>query len=74
MKKAVIIPIYPNPNPPEPYPASEGLRLAKRAIGSLNQLEERDFTLMPSPMLLGDNLALRLRREGMSDLLKGCWI
>jgi len=72
MKMSIIIPINLHPDPPEAHPAVEGLRLAKRAIGSLNQLEEQDFTLAPSPMLLGGNLVLHLRREGVSDLLKGC--
>jgi hypothetical protein len=74
MKKAIIIPMYLSPNPAEACPASEGLRSAKRAAGSLNQLEGQDFTLILSSMLLGGNLVLYHRSEGMSDLLKGCWI
>ena len=46
MKKAIIIPIYLKLNQPEELPYSEGLRLAKRAIESLNVLEDQDFTLV----------------------------
>lgn len=46
MKKAIIIPIYLKPNLPEALPALEGLQLAKRAIRSLNHLEDQDFTLI----------------------------
>jgi hypothetical protein len=46
MKKAIIIPIYLKLNEPEELPHLEGLRLAKRAIESLNILEDQDFTLV----------------------------
>ncbi|MGQ9646885.1 MAG: hypothetical protein ACUVWO_10140 [Thermodesulfobacteriota bacterium] len=46
MKKAIIIPIYLKPNLPEALPTLEGLQLAKRAIRSLNHLEDQDFTLI----------------------------
>jgi glycosyltransferase involved in cell wall biosynthesis len=46
MKKAIIIPIYLRLNKAEELPYSEGLALAKRAIESLNLLEDQDFTLV----------------------------
>jgi glycosyltransferase involved in cell wall biosynthesis len=46
MKKAIIIPIYLRLNKPEDLPCSEGISLAKRAIESLNILEDQDFTLV----------------------------
>ena len=46
MKKAIIIPIYLKLNQPEELPNFEGLRLAKRAIESLERLEDQDFTLI----------------------------
>jgi len=46
MKKAIIIPIYLKLNQPEELPHLEGLRLAKRAIESLNLLEDQDFMLV----------------------------
>jgi hypothetical protein len=46
MKKAIVIPIYLRLNKPEDLPYSEGISLAKRAIESLNILEDQDFTLI----------------------------
>jgi glycosyltransferase involved in cell wall biosynthesis len=46
MKKAIIIPIFLRLNRPEELPALEQLRLAKRAIGSLNSLKDQDFILI----------------------------
>jgi glycosyltransferase involved in cell wall biosynthesis len=46
MKKAIIIPIYLRLDRPEELPNSEGLLLARRAIESLNILEDQDFTLI----------------------------
>jgi glycosyltransferase involved in cell wall biosynthesis len=46
MKKAIIIPVYLKLNQPEELPHLEGLRLAKRAIISLERLEDQDFTLI----------------------------
>jgi len=46
MKKAIIIPIYLKPDQQEGLSTSEGLRLGKRAIGSLKVLEDQDFTLI----------------------------
>jgi glycosyltransferase involved in cell wall biosynthesis len=46
MKKAIIIPIYLRLSKAEELPYSEGLTLAKRAIESLNLLEDQDFTLI----------------------------
>lgn len=46
MKKAIIIPIYLKLSQPEELPHLEGLRLAKRAIESLERLEDQDFTLI----------------------------
>jgi hypothetical protein len=46
MKKAIIIPIYLRLNKAEELPYSEGLSLAKRAIESLNVLEDQEFTLL----------------------------
>ncbi len=43
MKKAVIIPIYLKFNQPDELPYLEGLSLAKRAIKSLEILEDQDF-------------------------------
>jgi hypothetical protein len=44
MKKAIIIPIYLRLNQPEELPTLEALRLAKKAIESLNRLEDQDLT------------------------------
>src|SRR4030042_6921264 len=46
MNKAIIIPVYLRLNRPEELPDSEGLALTRRAIESLNILEDRDFTLI----------------------------
>jgi len=46
MKKAIIIPIYLRLSRPEELSDSEGMRLAKRAIESLNILEDQGFTLV----------------------------
>ena len=46
MKKAIIIPIYLRLDQPEELPNLEGLRLTKRAIESLEILEDQDFTLI----------------------------
>ena len=46
MKKAIIIPIYLRFNQAEELPYSERLNVAKRAIDSLNVLEDQDFTLV----------------------------
>jgi hypothetical protein len=46
MKKTIIIPIYLKPDPQAALSASEGVRLAKRAIESLKVLEDQDFTLI----------------------------
>ena len=46
MKKAIIIPIYLKLNQPEELPHLEGLRLTRRAIESLNVLEDQDFMLV----------------------------
>jgi hypothetical protein len=62
MKKAIIIPIYLKLNRPEELPCSEGLSLAKRAIESLNILEDQDFALVLP-------VALDLRDEGEGGAL-----
>jgi hypothetical protein len=46
MKKTIIIPIYLKLHRQEALSASEGLRLAKRAVESLEHLEDQDFTLI----------------------------
>jgi glycosyltransferase involved in cell wall biosynthesis len=46
VKKAIIIPIYLRFRQPEELPSLEGLRLTKRAIKSLDILEDQDFTLI----------------------------
>jgi glycosyltransferase involved in cell wall biosynthesis len=46
MKKAIIIPIYLRLSESKELPYLEGLRVAKRAIESLNILEDQDFTLI----------------------------
>lgn len=46
MRKAIIIPIYLRLDRPEELPNLEGLRLTKRAIESLEILEDQDFTLI----------------------------
>jgi hypothetical protein len=46
MKKAIIIPVYLKLNEPEELPYLEELKLTKRAIESLNILDDQDFTLV----------------------------
>jgi glycosyltransferase involved in cell wall biosynthesis len=46
MKKAIIIPIFLKLNQREELPTLEELRLAKRAIESLNRLKDQDFILV----------------------------
>jgi hypothetical protein len=46
MNKAIIIPVYLRLTRLEELPDSEGLALTRRAIESLNILEDRDFTLI----------------------------
>jgi glycosyltransferase involved in cell wall biosynthesis len=46
VKKAIIIPIYLKLNQPAELPHLEGVRLAKRAIESLERLEDQNFTLI----------------------------
>ena len=62
MKKAIIIPIYLKLNQPEELPHLEGLRLARRAIESLNVLEDQDFMLVLP-------VALDLSGEGEEEAL-----
>jgi len=79
MKKAIIIPIYLKLNQPEELPHLEGLKLAKRAIKSLNVLEDQDFTLVlpvtldlngeSGEKLLGE--ANRLLREELRQFCNG---
>ncbi len=46
MKKGIVIPAYLRFSRPETLPSSEGLELTRRAIQSLNLLEDQDFTLI----------------------------
>jgi len=46
MKKTIVIPVYLKPDQPEALAASETLQLAKRAIESLKELKDQDFTLI----------------------------
>lgn len=46
MRKAIIIPAYLRFHRPEEWSSSEGIKLTKRAIKSLDILEDQDFTLI----------------------------
>jgi hypothetical protein len=65
MKKAIVIPIYLKPDRQEALCASEGLRLAKRAIESLRVLEDQDFTLI-LPVCI--DLAREVSEDAFSEM------
>ncbi len=46
MRKAIVIPVYLQFHRPEEWPSLEGVELTKRAIKSLDLLEDQDFTLI----------------------------
>ncbi len=46
MQKAIVIPVYLRMERPEELPNLEDLHLARRAIKSINLLEDQDFTLI----------------------------